>query len=531
MPSAYSVFMLSGFVLLVLLHFGDPGCVMPTSTGKLREAAGARPQPLSAYRRGVPLASTARLRDAAGARPQPLTAYGRVVAPSAESEEALAPPPPPSSFLPEDSAAAATATATSLVAQVAPGCRRRKRKPLLAVGIITAPSHFDRRVWIRRYLRVSDSWCRGVRVLFVLGRQNKMTESQRLAVRHEERAHGDIVFVNARDWVPHAVAEKSLAWWQYAHQQMPRYKWYMKTDDDSLAHLPRLERDIAAMEAMGRSHFYYGVMTWRAWTPFHHEPDAACGERGDDGPADARPSGRLKRLIKARAEGGECAGAFGPFPFADGSLQILSADLMHAFVRSPLASNFSRAHLTRTLPPFWTHEDAAVGYLILHNAIMQKLPLTFVVLSPWKHNKFWINWFPRHSNTNAALASKLDWPRDSRACLARRLCRLPALAAPALLLLRLLRLLLFRILSEPSAVRARLVWTDPSLPDAHVVNTHKVVTSMMAMIAHDAYENTTYAADPIVCVDCEKKWGWKDCHQTRWGRVPIESFGCCQKQV
>ena len=67
--------------------------------------------------------------------------------------------------------------------------------------------------------------------------------------------------------------------------------------------------------------------------------------------------------------------------------------------------------------------------------------------------------------------------------------------------------------------------------NAHVVNTHKVVTSMMAMIAHDAYENTTYAADPIVCVDCEKKWGWKDCHQTRWGRVPIESFGCCQKQV
>ena len=33
----------------------------------------------------------------------------------------------------------------------------------------------------------------------------------------------------------------------------------------------------------------------------------------------------------------QCARALGPYPFADGSLQILSADLLRAFVRSPLA--------------------------------------------------------------------------------------------------------------------------------------------------------------------------------------------------
>ena len=170
---------------------------------------------------------------------------------------------------------------------------------LLAVGIITAPAHFDRRLWIRQKLRVSDSRCRGVSVLFVLGRNNRMARAQRLAVRHEERAHGDIVFVGARDWVPHAVAEKSLAWWQYAARHM-RAKWYMKTDDDSLAHLPRLERDLAAMSAMDRSHYYYGVMTWRAWTPYFREPDAACGDRGDDGPSLDGPSRRLKRLLKGR---------------------------------------------------------------------------------------------------------------------------------------------------------------------------------------------------------------------------------------
>lgn len=406
--------------------------------------------------------STVRLRDAAGTRPRPLASVGSYLPAAAlADDDSSSPPPPPMASTSSDGGLGN--------AMVGPGCPPRSGPLLLVVGIITAPAHFDRRLWIRQKLRVSDARCRGIRVLFILGSRNRMTRAHQLAIRHEQRAHDDIVFVNARDWVPHAVAEKSLAWWQYADSEPSlRSRWYMKTDDDSLAHLPRLETDLRAMERMGRSHYYYGVMTWRAWTPFYKEPDAACGERGDDGPADRVPSGRLKRLIAARAEGKECAGAIGPFPFADGSLQILSADLMRAFVRSDLATNFSRAHMTRSTPPFWTHEDAAVGYLIMHNAILQSLPLTFVVLSPWKHNKFWINWFPRH---------------------------------------------------------------NPSLPNAHVVNTHKVVTSMMAQIAHDAYENTTYAADPIVCVDCASKWGWDGGHQTHYGRVPIERFACCQKST
>ena len=393
------------------------------------------------------------LRDVAGARPQALSSFSGVLPASLQADA-----------LPSQ----ADALPSVAIASAGPECPQGSKKGVLAVGIITAPAHLDRRLWIRQKLRVSDAHCRGVRVLFVLGRRNRMTSAQRHAVRHEERAHDDIVFVNARDWVPHAVAEKSLAWWQYAAEHLPSYQWYMKTDDDSLAHLPRLEADLRAMARMGRSHFYYGVMTWRAWTPFHPEADAACGERGDDGPNPRGPSGRLKRLVLARQAGGACAGAIGPFPFADGSLQILSADLMLSFVRAPLTANFSHAHLTRREPPFWTHEDAGVGYLIFHVAMLQQLPLTFVALSPWRHNKFWINWFPRH---------------------------------------------------------------NPSLPDAHVVNTHKVVTSMMAQIAHDAYENTTYAADPIECVDCEQRWGWAGCHQTRFGRVPLERFACCNKRA
>ena len=393
--------------------------------------------------------------DPAGARPRAVSDLGTPAAAAAAAALQSDPPPAPPSVLLDEKPT---------------GCPRSSRRHpprLMAVGIITAPTHFDRRLWIRQKLRVSDARCRGIRVVFVLGVRNKMSRPQRLAIRHEEDAHGDVVFVGARDWVPHAVAEKSLAWWQYASQSLPGYRWYMKTDDDSLAHLPRLEADLAALSAMGRSHYYYGVMTWRAWTPFHREADAACGDRGDDGPSLEGPSSRLKRLIRDREPGGTCADAIGPFPFADGSLQILSADLMHAFVDSALTANFSRAHLSRQTPPYWTHEDAGVGYLIFHSAILQSLPLTYVVLSPWKHNKFWINWFPRH---------------------------------------------------------------NPSLPDGHVVNTHKVVTTMMAQIAQDAYENTTYMADPFVCVDCASKWGWTGAFATRVGRVPIERIACCNKQ-
>jgi len=402
------------------------------------------------------------LRDGAGTRPRPVSALATMAASGQLSESVVAVPAAMATTIePHQSDAGVVDTAS---------CSRQSqpRPRMLAVGIITAPTHFDRRVWIRQTLRVSDAACRGIRVLFVLGSRNRMTRAQRLAINHEERAHGDVIFVAARDWVPHAVAEKSLAWWQYAAARLRGYRWYMKTDDDSLAHLPRLERDLAAMSALGRSHYYYGVMTWRAWTPFHVEADAACGDRGDDGPKLTGPSSRLKRLLAAREAGGECAGAIGPFPFADGSLQILSADLMLAFVESRLTANFSRTHLANERPPYWTHEDAAVGYLILHSAILQALPLTYVVLSPWKHNKFWINWFPRD---------------------------------------------------------------NPSLPDGHVVNTHKVVTYMMAMIANDAYENTSYIEDEIVCVDCQKRWGWAGGHQTVVGRVPIDKFGCCSKVV
>ena len=110
---------------------------------------------------------------------------------------------------------------------------------LLALGVITAPGHFNRRVWMRQKLRLTEARQRGVRVLFVLGSRNHMDHKQRKAVRYEEREHRDMIFVPARDYLPHAVAEKSLGWWLYAASNL-QAKWVGKTDDDSLTYLPRL---------------------------------------------------------------------------------------------------------------------------------------------------------------------------------------------------------------------------------------------------------------------------------------------------
>ena len=54
---------------------------------------------------------------------------------------------------------------------------------------------------------------------------------------------------------------------------------------------------------------------------------------------------------------------------------------------------------------------------------------------------------------------------------------------------------------------------------------------MMAQIALDAYENTTYTADPIQCHDCRKSWGWQLDEKPQYGRVPFEKFACCNKAL
>jgi len=155
------------------------------------------------------------------------------------------------------------------------------------------------------------------------------------------------------------------------------------------------------MESVGRAqgqhdlHAYMGAMRWRAWLPGPSgnttawpaqrpmvyerqcaggggamdrpvDVGCACGHQSEAWPADG---GRTLGIILCQmgrtggrgceqgARPGSCKGALGPFPFADGSLALLSRPLIVRTLTTGSA-DFSDSAV-------WTHEDAGVGYLLL----------------------------------------------------------------------------------------------------------------------------------------------------------------------
>ena len=129
------------------------------------------------------------------------------------------------------------------------------------------------------------------------------------------------------------------------------------------------------------------------WAAAAKAPNAACGPHGDDGPPDI--SGTLRQLQGMRRRGAKCAAASGPYPFPDGPLEIVGRDALRAVFGAPRVRAFAAAAYAQRSPPFWTHEDAAVGALVYREAETRQLPLTYVALRRWKHHRAWINWADR----------------------------------------------------------------------------------------------------------------------------------------
>ena len=201
----------------------------------------------------------------------------------------------------------------------------------------------------------------------------------------------------AADHGGRAVAEKALLWWLHA-TTVPAYKralFFAKVDDDSLPSLHKLLADLRAYRDAGHRHLHYGSLSWRAWEPSLTKPNGACGPGGGGkgGPPDHAP--KVLRELEATLQrpDGECARAFGPYPFADGSLQVYGRALLDALARSPVVEQWRRSYLSRAAPPLWTHEDAGIGYLMYRAALLeQKLPITYGALPSWSHARFWLNW-------------------------------------------------------------------------------------------------------------------------------------------
>lgn len=282
--------------------------------------------------------------------------------------------------------------------------------PVLSVGIITAPSNIARRERIRRARDVAmaasaeHGRC-SVLLTFLLGQASMFTPPERALIRVEQQRHDDLLLLRAHDGAAasaafhggRAVAEKALAWFIHAAQHS-NAEFVAKVDDDSMVNLPRLVSELRAVRATAprpeRAHF--GVHLYRLWdwSKQPHQPNAACG-----GHEDAGPPHRCDRLLgKLRASvrpGGSCAGAMGPYAFLDGSFEVLGRAALRDIFGAPRVRAFADAEFTRARAPFWSHEDAGLGALIHREASARRLPLTYVALRRWEHNRFWLNWADR----------------------------------------------------------------------------------------------------------------------------------------
>ena len=215
----------------------------------------------------------------------------------------------------------------------------------------------------------------------------------------ERQRHGDFVDVPPSDCQKAAVAVKTLAWFRHAAKMTPVFRWIGKTDDDSLVHLPKLQADMLAMLAVARKHnrkpvrAYYGTLRWRLWLPpraLRNNPKmlklcssksigCACGTQSDAW----LPDSKYTRSLMARDAQTDCVGAIGPFPYADGSLNVLSSRLAHeVLTRGGHVDDFAASKT-------WTHEDVGIAYLLLRQTCALGLPTMYFTLQNWIHNLRW----------------------------------------------------------------------------------------------------------------------------------------------
>lgn len=268
--------------------------------------------------------------------------------------------------------------------------------PLLAIGVITAPANAVRRTRMRRARSrlLRDRLC-ACTFGFVLGRREWIEHSLRPVLQAEQASHADLIHVRAHDGLAgshggRAVAEKALAWFVYAAKHS-RAQFVGKLDDDTMPNLPRLLAELTALPDPHSA--YYGVHVYRLWewSKQPSSPNAACGGHYDDGPPNHSRSSALSQLSLSKRSG-ECAKASGPYPFPDGSLEVVGKGLLSSVFGCARVRDFAEAEYARRGPPFWTHEDAALGALVHREVEDRGLSVTYVALRRWEHNRFWVNW-------------------------------------------------------------------------------------------------------------------------------------------
>lgn len=309
----------------------------------------------------------------------------------------LPPPPPPASSV--------------------GGGKNGAADPYLLIGVISAPNAFGRRNMLRSFAEASAGPAgpsrRTVATEFVFGDRfyegEPSAEMQR-RLAEEARTHGDVVFVDAREKLPHVgkATEKSAAWWLTAPKRS-KARFFCKTDDDSLLHHEHLTAALAAGEAAAIANqrqagvgegaapnVLFSYVRWRGWLPGHRFQ--ACGG-GWGGPIDC-----IRHMLDPKEQ---CGLAEGPFPQGTGQLTCMSQGLAIKLAESTAFHDFYRVSMARndfgsrcvtaqecaTHSPglhMWHHEDAGISYNAWKAALQHDLHVTMVHMP----EKGWIwPWF------------------------------------------------------------------------------------------------------------------------------------------
>ena len=265
-------------------------------------------------------------------------------------------------------------------------------QPYLLIGVISSPTSFGRREMLRSFASASSRStpsARRVATEFVFGTslyEGEVAVDTQRRLAAEARAHGDVVFVDARERLPHVgkATEKSAAWWLTAPKRSGA-SWFCKTDDDSLLHHQHLASALAAAERQARSpNILFSYVRWRGWLPDNRFQ--ACGG-GWGGPVDA-----IRHIEDPETH---CGLAEGPFPQGTGQLTCLSRPLALALAHSVEFDAFQRIAMVRNdfgvpcktadecaLHPFgqhmWHHEDAGISYNVWRASSALNLSVSLV---------------------------------------------------------------------------------------------------------------------------------------------------------
>ena len=114
-------------------------------------------------------------------------------------------------------------------------------EPFVLLGVMSNPSSPMLRNNIRDWTSKFKSVGKASSVKFVFGNEfyngSMPAPPVLLPAIEEVRTHDDFFFVDAREHLPHVgvVTEKSAMWWRTVALREPRYSYYCKSDDDTLA--------------------------------------------------------------------------------------------------------------------------------------------------------------------------------------------------------------------------------------------------------------------------------------------------------